>query len=78
VIEVTVTWARELNSTHADVVECLVVDTEGLIGVLDELMDGEGGIVGFENGVRNFWRGHHRNAFRLLIQALDHLRHPWL
>ncbi len=65
VVEITVAWVVELERAHADVVESLVVDAEGLIGVLDELMDGEGGVVGFNNGIGDLWRwnngegGHH-------------------
>ena len=36
---------------EADVVEGLVVDTVGLVSVLDQLVDGEGGVVGLHNGV---------------------------
>lgn len=35
----------------------LVVNTEGLVGVLNELMDGEGGVVRLNDGVRNLGRG---------------------
>ena len=38
---------------EADVVEGLVVNTVGLIGVLDQLMDGEGGVVGLHHSVRH-------------------------
>jgi hypothetical protein len=43
----------------------LVIDTEGLVGVLNELVDGEGGVVRLNNGVGNLGRrndgegGHH-------------------
>jgi hypothetical protein len=62
VVQVTVAWAGELESAHADVVKRLIVDTEGLIGVLNELMDGEGGIVGLDDGVGDFGRGHNRKG----------------
>jgi len=44
-VEVPVGWCCQLEGTEADVVQCLVVDTVSLIGVLDELMDGESGVV---------------------------------
>lgn len=43
----------------------LIVDAESLVGVLNELMDGQSGIVGLDNSVGNLWRwdngesGHH-------------------
>ena len=39
VVEVTVCWGRQLESTEADVVQSLIVDTESLIRVLDELVN---------------------------------------
>ena len=47
-VEVTVCWCGELQCPEADVVKRLVVDTEGLIGVLNELVDGKGGVVWLE------------------------------
>jgi len=37
----------------------LVIDTEGLIGVLDQLMDGEGSVVWLDNGVGHLGRWNH-------------------
>merc|ERR1719410_3333400 len=37
----------------------LVVDAEGLVCVLDKLVDGESGVVGLHNGVRDLGAGHH-------------------
>lgn len=53
VVQVTVSRGRELESTQADVIESLIVDTEGLIGVLNELMDGKSGVVRLNDGVRD-------------------------
>ena len=45
---------------EADVVESLVVNTVGLVGVLDQLVDGQGGVVGLHNGVRHLGGGDNR------------------
>ena len=45
-VEVTVRWGCQLESAEANVVQSLVVDTESLVRVLDELVNREGGIVG--------------------------------
>lgn len=58
VVEITIRGVRELEGAHADVVESLVVNAEGLVGVLNKLMDGEGGVVGLNNGVGNLGRWH--------------------
>mmetsp|Transcript_39503 Transcript_39503/g.92820 ORF Transcript_39503/g.92820 Transcript_39503/m.92820 type:complete len:372 (-) Transcript_39503:71-1186(-) len=62
VVEVTEGGGCELQGSEADVVKGLVVDAEALVGVLDELMHGEGGVVGLNNGVRHLWRGYNREA----------------
>jgi len=51
VIEIAICGGGELQGAEADVIEGLIVNTVGLVCVLDELMDGEGGVVGFQNGV---------------------------
>lgn len=58
VVEVAVRGVRQLEGAHADVVESLVVDAEGLVGVLDQLVHGKGGVVGLNNGVGDLGRGH--------------------
>ena len=44
-VQVTVCWCRQLEGPEADIVEGFVVNAEGLVGVLDKLMDGESGVV---------------------------------
>ena len=61
-VQVTVAWARELEGAYADVVKCFIVDTEGLIRVLNELVDREGGVVGLDNSVRDFGQGYDRKG----------------
>jgi len=50
-VEITVGGGGELEGSEADIVEGLVIDAHDLIGVLDELMDGEGGVVGLNDGI---------------------------
>ena len=45
VVKVTVRWGRQLESAEANIVQGLVVDTESLVRVLDELVNREGSIV---------------------------------
>jgi hypothetical protein len=53
VVEVTVGRLVELEGSEANVVQRLVVDTERLVGVLDQLVDREGGVVRLDDGVRD-------------------------
>merc|ERR1711903_66179 len=50
-VQVTIGWGGELEGTEADVVEGLVVHAHTLVGVLDQLVDGEGGVVWLDDGV---------------------------
>merc|ERR1719272_2657512 len=58
-VKITVGGGGELEGPEADIVEGLVVDAHNLIGVLDELMHGEGGVVGLDDGVGDLGGGHH-------------------
>jgi len=53
VVEVTIGGGGQLEGTEADVVQGLVVNAVGLIGVLNELVDGQGGVVGLNDSVRH-------------------------
>ena len=50
-VEIAVGGCIEFECTEADVVERFIVDTEGLIRVLNELVNGEGGVIWLHNGV---------------------------
>mmetsp|Transcript_8066 Transcript_8066/g.14380 ORF Transcript_8066/g.14380 Transcript_8066/m.14380 type:complete len:454 (+) Transcript_8066:282-1643(+) len=57
VVKVAVGGGGELEGAEADVVEGLVIENHDLIGVLDELVDREGGVVGLDDGVGNLGGG---------------------
>merc|ERR1712029_77163 len=50
-VQISVGWGGQLKGSEADIVEGLVVNAHDIIGVLDELMDGEGGVVWLNDGV---------------------------
>lgn len=52
-VQIGIRRAGDLQGVHANVVESLVVDTVGLVRVLDQLVDGQGGVVRFDDGVRD-------------------------
>lgn len=51
-VQVIVRWARNVKVTAADIVDSLVVDQEGTVGVLDGAVSRENGIVRLDNGCR--------------------------
>ena len=57
-VEVAVGRGGQLQGSEADVVEGLVVNTVRFVGVLNKLVDRQGGVVGLDNGVRHLGRGH--------------------
>jgi len=53
----------------------LVVNTEGLIGVLNQLVDGEGSVIGLNNGVRDLGRGYNgESSHHAVGELLSDLR----
>ena len=53
VVQVAIAGRIELQGAEADIVQGLVVDTEGLVRVLDQLVDGKSGVIGLDNGIRD-------------------------
>mgnify|MGYP003957588509 CR=1 FL=1 len=73
-VQVTEGRGGELESTETDVIQRFIIDAHGLIGVLDQLMDGEGRVVRLDDGVgdlrgRNDGEGHH-DAVRVFLAEL--------
>jgi len=62
VVQVSVSGGSQLKGSEADVVEGLVIDAVSLIGVLNELVDGEGRVVGLDDGVRDLGGGDDREG----------------
>jgi hypothetical protein len=79
VVKISVRGVGELEGSHTDVVESLVIDTEGLIRVLDQLVDGEGSVVWLNNGVGDLGGWHngessHHAVWELLTDLGDQER----
>lgn len=51
-VEVVVSWFLFAQCPLADVVEGFIVQTEGQVGMLDELMQGQSGVVRLNDRVR--------------------------
>mmetsp|Transcript_8202 Transcript_8202/g.9916 ORF Transcript_8202/g.9916 Transcript_8202/m.9916 type:complete len:398 (+) Transcript_8202:217-1410(+) len=69
-VKITVGGGGELEGAEADIVESLVVNAHDIIGVLDELMHGEGGVVGLDDGVGDLGGGHDREGAHLSVGVL--------
>ena len=56
-VQISVRGRSQLESAEANVIQGLVVQSKALVGILHELMDGKGGVVGFDDGIGNLGRG---------------------
>jgi len=57
-VKISVSWGGELEGSEADIIKSLVINAHNLIGVFDELMDREGGVVWLNDGIRDRWGWH--------------------
>lgn len=62
VVEVTERGGSELECTEADVVQRFVIQDHAFVGVFDELVNGQGGVVGLHHRIRHLRRGDHREG----------------
>ena len=69
-VEVTIGGCGQLQGSEADVIKSLIVNAVGLICVLYQLVDREGGVVGLHNCVRHLRRRHHAEGVHDAIRVL--------
>jgi len=62
-VKITVRGGSELKGSETDVVEGFVIDDLDFIGIFDQLMDGEGSVVGFNDGIRDLGGGEDGEGF---------------
>mmetsp|Transcript_52658 Transcript_52658/g.60242 ORF Transcript_52658/g.60242 Transcript_52658/m.60242 type:complete len:429 (-) Transcript_52658:3488-4774(-) len=62
-VQITIGGGGQFQGSETDIVQGFVIDNLDLIGVLDQLMDGEGGVVGFNDGIRDLGGGEDRESF---------------
>ena len=75
-VQVAESRLRQLQSAEADVIQGLIVQYDALVGVLDQLVEGERRIVGLDDHVGDFGggddgKGSHDAIGVLLAQFLD-------
>ena len=54
VVKITISGGGEFKSSETDIIKSFIINDEDHIGIFDQLMDGKGGIVWFNNGIRDF------------------------
>jgi len=62
-VEITIGGGGELEGSEANIVQGFIINDHALISIFDELVDREGSVVGFDNGIRNLGRGDHGESF---------------
>ena len=63
VVQVTVGGGGQFEGSEADIVQGFVVDDHTFVGVFDQLMDRQGGVVRFHDSVRDLGGGDHGESF---------------
>ena len=69
-VKITVGWGGELEGSEADIVEGFVVNAHDIVGVLNELMHGEGSVVWLDDGIRHLWGWHNGVGNHLSVWVL--------
>ena len=67
-VQISVSGRGKFQHAKANVIESLVVDAKSLVGVLDQLMHRERGVVWFNDSVRNLQNKMFTAFFVLRIQ----------
>jgi hypothetical protein len=63
VVQVTIGGGGQFKGSEADIIKSFIVDNHTFIGVFDQLMDRQGGVVGFNNGVGDLGGGDNGEGF---------------
>ena len=53
-VKITIGWGGKFKSSETDIIKSFIIDNHNFISILNELMDGEGSVIGFDNGIRDF------------------------
>merc|ERR1739838_1231957 len=69
-VKITIGRGGELEGSEADIVKGLVINAHNLIGVLDKLMDREGGVVRLNDGIRDLGGRHDGEGDHLSVGVL--------
>jgi len=59
-IQVSICGGCEFEGSETDIVEGFVINAHDFVSVFDQLVDGEGSIIGFNDGIRDFRGWDHR------------------
>merc|ERR1719265_2473007 len=70
VVQVAVGWCGELQRAETDVIQSFIVQEEALIGVLDELVEGQHSVVWLDDGVAHLRRRNHGKGLHDAIWIL--------
>lgn len=72
-VEVAISGRGQFKGAETDVIKRFVVDTEGFVGVLNQLVNGEGCIVRFHNSIGHLYQHQTTNTqLYILIKQLSH------
>ena len=50
-VQISISGGGEFQGTETDIIKSLVVNAESLVSVFYQLVDRQGGVVGFDHGI---------------------------
>ena len=56
-IKISVCWGCKFQGSKANVIKSFVINTVSFVSILDQLVNGKGGVVGLNNGVGHLGGG---------------------
>ena len=62
-VKITIGWGGKFKSSETDIIKSFIINNHYFISILNELMDGEGCVIGFYNGIRDFWGWENGESF---------------
>jgi hypothetical protein len=62
-VEITVGWGGKLKSSETDIVEGFVINDLDFVSIFDQLMDGKGGVIRFNDSIGDFGGWEDRESF---------------
>lgn len=69
-VQVSIGGSGEFEGSEADIIESFVVNDHALVSVFDQLMHGQGGVVGFDHGIGDFGGGDDGKGFHHTVGVL--------
>jgi len=62
-VQITISRGGQFKSSEANIIQSFVIDNHAFIGIFNQLMYWQGGVVWFNNGIWHFWWWYNGESF---------------